>query len=131
MTNKEFDILLEKRISRILIMMKSKAKEYAREDRLANFKAGAKIGRTTPEQCLLGYMNKHLVSMIDIVEDINNGIRPSDEYVEEKLGDVVNYVILLEMLIKERNNCPICNGKMTSFKQTHYHCKKCNESFTN
>lgn len=27
--------------------------------------------------------------------------------------------------------CPLCNTEMKGFNQIHYHCKKCNSSFTN
>lgn len=29
------------------------------------------------------------------------------------------------------SNCPICSSEMKGFELTHYHCKKCNEYFTN
>ena len=55
----------------------------------------------------------------------------SDRKEYNSANDFKRILELLSNYILKNSNCPICEGKMTSFKQTHYHCKKCNESFTN
>ena len=45
---------------------------------------------------------KHFVSIQDIVEKIETkGEYPEGDILEEKIGDAINYLILLETLIKE------------------------------
>ena len=55
----------------------------------------------SPEKALVGMLAKHLVSILDIVDAIPKQI-PTPALVEEKIGDAVNYLILLEALLKER-----------------------------
>ena len=47
---------------------------------------------------------KHEVSLRDMVNDLAEGKSWSLEKWEEKLGDSINYTILLEGLIRERLN---------------------------
>ncbi len=103
MDRKTFDVILERRIGLIKKVLAGKAKEYGPVDRLHNFKAASKIGtECTPESALLGMMKKHIVSMVDIVEGISEGSIPSQVLIDEKLGDVINYTILLESMLAER-----------------------------
>ena len=99
MTNKEFDKLLKERIVQIEKVLGSKAQEYASDlDRLHNFDIAAIISRKTKAQALWGMAMKHLVSVIDIVD---SGQKPTKEIVDEKIGDLINYLILLEAIFKE------------------------------
>ena len=79
-----------------------KGKEYADdEDRFRNFRNAGKLKNETPEKALQGMHAKHIVSMNDIVDNIEKkGIYPSKALLEEKIGDAINYYILLEGLIK-------------------------------
>ena len=102
MNREDFSRLLEERVGKIHAVLKNKAVEYAPgDDRLHNFKRAAKITGETPAQVCVGFMVKHLVSVLDIVDGLSkrNSIRM--EIVDEKIGDAINYLILLEALIKE------------------------------
>ena len=44
---------------------------------------------------------KHDVSVDDIVDDLKRGVVPPKEFIAEKLGDSINYLLLLEGLIEE------------------------------
>lgn len=98
MNSEQFDKILDWRIEAIRKTLSGKAKEYAIGDRLYNFKRAAKITSTTPQQALLGMFMKHLVSVLDLVE---GGIEPTEYMVNEKIGDAINYLILLEAIFKE------------------------------
>ena len=98
MKNHQFEAVLESRIMKIRDVLKSKAKEYAVGDRMYNFKRAAEIGRTTPEKALIGMFLKHLVSVLDMVE---GNIVATPYLVEEKIGDAINYLILLEAMMVE------------------------------
>lgn len=102
--SKNFDLILNSIILDMRNTLQSKGKDYApNEDKLHNFKSGAKFLNCIPERVLLSYMNKHLVSIFDIIDNIDKGKPvPSPEYVREKLGDVRNYLVLLEALFYER-----------------------------
>lgn len=99
-------MILEKRIEKIKTVLGNKAKEYSSDkDRLHNFKVAARIQNTTPEKAAFGMALKHLVSVMDIIE--NTPKKPSKEMVDEKIGDLVNYLILIEALLLEDQFKPL------------------------
>lgn len=100
MTVKEFDSLLGDRLYQIHKVLGIKANEYAtNEDRLHNFKTAASEFGDTPEEVCKGYMLKHWMSIRDMIV----GERPvTKEMIDEKIGDAINYLILLEALLTEK-----------------------------
>lgn len=106
MDEKEFEKELNQRINLIKQVLSSKSAEYSKVgDKHYNFKRAAEIIRKTPETALWGMFLKHYVSIQDIVESIEEtGDAPKEELIQEKIGDAINYLILLETLIKERSN---------------------------
>lgn len=104
MDSKKFEELLNARMEFTRQVLSNKAKEYAIGDRLYNFKRAAEILRTTPAKALAGMFTKHLVSVLDLVE---GSIAPTESIVDEKIGDAINYLILLEAILKE----PVVNVK--------------------
>ncbi len=108
MTHKEFDRLLEIRLSKIKAVLHDKSREYASPgDKLHNFYTAAKIGNTTPLDALNGFVLKHLVSYYDLCATIDDPTTssadlPSERLIREKLGDIINYFILAEALMLEQ-----------------------------
>ena len=47
-----------------------------------------------------GFLLKHLLSYYDVLDDMDKGKYPTDEYIDEKFGDIINYFILQEAQIK-------------------------------
>lgn len=111
-----FDLLVEQRLEKIKATLLSKGHEYSADsDRLHNFYQSAKVLRCCPEKVALAFVTKHITSAIDIVEALNkfddemqkyhSALKPTNvtkEIVEEKLGDIINYFIILEIIIKDR-----------------------------
>lgn len=103
MTSEQFDKHVEYCQERIRESLQSKAKEYVRsENRFHNFDVDARMDNITPEAALLGMMRKHEVSIRDVINDIEKGVVPDNHIVDEKFKDNINYLILLEGLIKRR-----------------------------
>lgn len=103
MKKDEMTRIVTERCQRIVSILANKAKEYASdEDRLHNFKRGAAMFRCTPEKHNLFLNSKHLISIQDMVFDLDRGITANMGQWEEKIGDAINYLILLEALIAER-----------------------------
>lgn len=117
MNPEKFNKLTEQVIERIRRVQAAKNAEYASDsDKLHNFKRAGAVLQSTPEQALIGMWTKHIVSILDIVDklDAENkkagldlvvnpehiGIRKA--MIEEKIGDAIIYLILLEALLKER-----------------------------
>jgi hypothetical protein len=100
----QFNELVDERFGKCRETLCTKSEEYARNnDKLHNFKRAGDIGGTSPEKALVGMMVKHVVSLLDIVDDIEYiGTTPTDAVLSEKVGDTINYLLLLEALIRER-----------------------------
>lgn len=102
MTGEDFEEVLESRIQRIRSVLGHKAVEYASSgDRLHNFKRASEMLRVSPEEALMGMFAKHMVSIMDMVDE---GSDSPMEMWEEKIGDAINYLILLEGVIREKKN---------------------------
>jgi len=99
-----FDDVVKERTESIKSVLISKAKEYASDDsRFYNFEEAGRMKGETAEKALYGMQAKHLVSVKKIIDDIeNNNKYPSIELLNEKIGDSINYFILLEGLIKSK-----------------------------
>ena len=109
MNNKDFDKLLNKRIESMKAVLSKKGKEYSSEfDKLHNFKRAGQIQDMIPEKALIGMWTKHLVSILDIIDNIilddffDRKTKLTKKILDEKIGDLINYLPLLEALIKER-----------------------------
>lgn len=79
----------------------AKAREYATEDRLHNFKTAAALQGLTPVQALAGMMAKHTVSVYDMA---CSGKEYPQELWDEKITDSINYLLLLSALVREAIN---------------------------
>ena len=98
MTDKDFKSLVANRVEVCDRIMGIKAEEYATQDRLWNFKRAAAIMGHTVPMAVLGMLNKHLVSVLDMAA----GIRSFDQKtLDEKFSDLHNYLYLLEAALKE------------------------------
>ena len=102
MNHEEFNFILQRRLSLIGGTLACKAEEYATHDRFHNFKRAASMDNETPERALKGMWKKHLVSVFDMIDKLDKGITPTPELIDEKIGDSINYLILLEGLLRKR-----------------------------
>ena len=100
----KFNEVTERRIKMCLDMLGVKSAEYATEDRLHNFKVAAEIQNCTPVKALGGMMCKHTVSVYDLINDFEAGKEIPIELWNEKIGDSINYLLLLTALVEESRN---------------------------
>lgn len=98
MKTDEFERIVSEQINRCVNTLNIKSNEYATEDRLHNFKIAAALEGITPIQALQGMMAKHTVSVYDMCQ---SGKRYPIELWDEKIGDSINYLLLLAALIRE------------------------------
>ena len=98
MDTKRFDDILDEQIGACHSMLSGKAKEYATEDRLHNFKVAADLQKITVRQALAGMMAKHTVSVYDMC----HGDKQFDMAIwDEKITDHLNYLFLLKAVVHE------------------------------
>lgn len=103
MTPERFMRIVQDAMTRSLIVLEHKAKEYSWDgDRLSNFKKAGALQGCAPEAALLGMLVKHWVSICEMVQDLGQGKHWPQEVWQEKLGDNINYSYLLEALLEER-----------------------------
>jgi hypothetical protein len=101
MIKENFDILVNKRLAECKKVLAAKTDTYAsEEDRLHNFKLGAILVRQTPAQYALELATKHIVAIADKI--VNKEVM-TPAFVTEKIGDTINYMLLIEALNKEKN----------------------------
>ena len=99
MDNATFNTIIEAKIEEIRNTLVGKAKEYAADhDRLHNFAVTAEIRDQNLTQALAGMMVKHTVSVYDM---INSGEAYSQAMWDEKTGDHLVYLLLLQATIVE------------------------------
>jgi hypothetical protein len=105
MNHEDFNNLLTELQAKQRQVLLSKNAEYAPgQDKLENFKKGARMLGVTPQECLWGYAMKHLVAVQDIV---CGDVLYSPELLREKAGDLSCYLILLEAIMLEANDATI------------------------
>ena len=107
METENFNKLTENFFEDCKAILGVKASEYAVGiDRLRNFKRAGALSIVEPETALLGMLNKHICSIYDFIDEIEDGKEPRDlSQWHEKLVDAVNYIgPLLWALLNERYN---------------------------
>lgn len=103
MTNKDFmDTVVNPRLNHCKSLLNSKNEEYAKDDdRFHNFKKTGIVRNISPIDALNGMFNKHLISLIDILDNAVKGILPTQKILDEKISDNINYLLLFEGLVTE------------------------------
>jgi hypothetical protein len=99
MNQEEFEKAFENRVRLCREVLVVKAREYAADgDRLHNFNVAAEFNSTTPQEACWWFLTKHLVSLSDMV---TSGEQFSHLVWNEKLGDALNYLFLLDAIVKD------------------------------
>jgi len=110
-----FNNLIERRIELIRSVLATKNAEYNNgKDKLSNFKRSAELANEvdvnsliTPAQEAAAFMRKHIVSVFDLINKHANGDRIERSMIDEKIGDAINYLILIEALLLDDSVNPV------------------------
>jgi len=102
MTQEEFNKVVENQLKRTTDTLIKKQQEYnlSKKDRLEHFKHAGAMAGWKPEKALYGYMLKHLMSITDM---INSEEKFPEALWDEKIGDIINYLLLLKGLLIDDN----------------------------
>lgn len=99
MTRQEFQAVLEESFTIMRSTLEIKRDEYATtEDVLRNFKESSRLAKKPAEQCLMGFVLKQFVSLNDLIDANRN----EKTLMEEKIKDILNYMILLRAILKDK-----------------------------
>lgn len=98
-----FNLIVQETYTDSARLLLVKGGEYSgEEDRLANFKRGARLSGASPEQVCLIYLAKHYDAIATFVRDRAAGTaRERSEPIEGRLDDLINYCILMKALLRE------------------------------
>jgi len=99
MTTEELNVIVERHITDLRETLSIKGAEYSlTPDRLKNFKDAAEFLECTPEEALFGFVAKHIIALKDFIKHETY----SRKQIDEKIGDIICYMVLLDGLITER-----------------------------
>lgn len=80
----------------------TKDKEYTKNnDKFHNFKRTAHIRGISTIEAWDGMMNKHLTSVLDMIDDSCDGKLPSQALINDKITDLIDYLLLYEGIVTE------------------------------
>lgn len=103
MTEERFEQIVDKTLNRIKEIIIIKGKEYRRNNNpFHNFDEGSKRTGLIREKVLDGMLLKHEISISDIINDLEKGILPNIDTVEEKFNDNLIYLILKKASIIDK-----------------------------
>ena len=99
MNPKFFSLIFEDTIRQMEKVLGAKAEEYASDlDRLQNFATASTLTNNNIAQACAGMMAKHTASVYEMV---STGKAYSAELWDEKIGDHLNYLVLLKACLIE------------------------------
>ena len=103
MTENRFEQIVDETLNQIKEVLVTKAKEYRRNNNVFhNFEEGSKRSGLIREKVLDGMLLKHEISIADMTNDLEKGILPKIETVNEKFGDNLIYLILKKASIIDK-----------------------------
>lgn len=109
MTEQKEQSFLPKQIHEVISTLQetfiAKNKEYkgSHSDVFRNFNLGAELQKESPEQTLLGYVNKQVVSLFD-AKHVNPERLKDEAFVWEKAKDIAIYMIILMAMVRENTH---------------------------
>lgn len=103
MKEDKFQEIVKEQLESCELILIKKGAEYRRNDNpFHNFEVGAKMTGWSKEKVLYSFLLKHLVSLQDIREDVENDNLPAKAVLDEKYTDVINYLLLEKAMILDR-----------------------------
>lgn len=104
MTEEEFEKFFEERVQKCREVLIRKSQEYSSNtDKMRNFNVAGRMLDMPPYKVAFHYMMKHFESLYDIIMEDK---KVSPEMWDEKLGDLLNYLFLIDAMWRKANARP-------------------------
>lgn len=105
MTNERLNKVIDEAIREIRSGLTTKGKEYSDDtDRLRNFKDAANFNGTTTLLALWGFVTKHIIAIKEFINRDSLGEPVTEEQWDEKIYDIIRYMVLLKAILAERKD---------------------------
>lgn len=101
MTNEKYNEIIMDTVQKCLETLTSKKEEYAKGSIFHNFEKAAALHGETKEMALRGMMSKHIISIYDMIPEAGNY---TPEQWQEKIGDAINYLLILSAMVQEEGD---------------------------
>jgi len=102
MNIKDREELMKERFAKCLEVARVKGADYSgKEDALANFKRNGERLGLTKYQIWAVYCAKHIDSVFNSIKADPEHPQVESEPLEERIGDIIVYMVILEALMKE------------------------------
>jgi hypothetical protein len=99
----EFETRVNHTLEKIKLLLITKGKEYRRENNpFHNFERGSLMTNEPREKVLKGFLLKHVISVDDMINDLDKEILPQEAQVEEKFNDILVYYLIQKCMILDR-----------------------------
>lgn len=99
----QFEDVVQLTLEKCHEVLVAKGREYRRNGNpFHQFEKGASITGQTREEVIWGMALKHFISIQDIRKDMVEGKLPSKELVDEKYGDLINYLLIEKASIYDK-----------------------------
>lgn len=110
MTQEKFNVFAKNFVKKTTSVLYAKGKSYAlnRNDRLEHFKRAAQYLDTTPQEACLAQATKHFISIRDMVCANDEAVFSPEQW-DEKIGDAINYLVLLRALVIDEEISNVTN----------------------
>lgn len=103
MTEEKFNQIITETLDEIKQTLIVKGKEYRRNANVFhNFEQGSSRSGLSREKVLDGFLLKHEISIADMTNDLDKGVFPKMETVNEKFGDNIIYLLIKKAMIADR-----------------------------
>lgn len=117
MDTQTFNAYLETLFEASRKVLAKKAEEYAPDvpqaSRFHNFEVAARLNDQTPEQALWGFATKHIISLRDMIQS-DDPTEYDAALWDEKIGDSINYLLLLSAMLKARRDLDELKNSLTT-----------------
>lgn len=99
----DFDETVKSTVESCLDTLTVKGVEYRRNGNpFHNFDKGSEVTGRSREDVIWGMALKHFISVQDIKYDMKSGVLPTKEVLDEKYGDLINYLLIEKASILEK-----------------------------
>ena len=105
LTDEQLESLIEERIKKCKDVLLKKSEEYSSDsDRMRNFNTAGRMLGMPPYRVAFMYMVKHFESVYEIVV---NDQPTSPALWEEKITDLINYLLLIDAMWRKSHEDPL------------------------